>query len=477
MRKELDEELWKLERENVEDMAKLQKRLLDSSWTLLRRYGLPDEYRLTQSDLDDFDKARREPDKTKSVRMFRALEDNFKTYPPFWYYYGMSARESGDTDASRRCFGEFVRVWRPTLRRDPYRAEVAKYLANDLAESDAPPKEIFDQLKIMMDNTPRENWQNNLFAGMTYYSAGNPVAGIECAQINVDFDIERDISDVVLRSMNEWKLDAGLFADEIQSARIAIERSGKDRGGAIDESAERGLIAWLRGDDETSAELLSRCIGAAADPEDPAPYRILLNILESSPARTIPGLPEAIFLKKELEGLDASAGSSYARLLPIVERYASNGSERAVVFLGDMYLNGLGVPPDEKKAAKLFSGPAGAGNAIAQNALGYIYSGGEQRDDALAAEWFRKSAEQGFPEAQMRLGDMYSDGRGVGQKNLEDAYMWYYLAALNGETSAKQKLDELDGKGLLKSKSVSGATAKRAIQRAQQLFETQKSVN
>ena len=44
----LGDELWQLMKEDIEDCNELQVKLLDSSWILLRKYNLPDEYRLTQ---------------------------------------------------------------------------------------------------------------------------------------------------------------------------------------------------------------------------------------------------------------------------------------------------------------------------------------------------------------------------------------------------------------------------------------------
>ena len=73
--------MWQLRKEQIEDFDDLQRRLLNSSWSLLRKYRLPDEYRITQRDLADFSKAVQEQDKSRAVRMFKALEANFKAYP------------------------------------------------------------------------------------------------------------------------------------------------------------------------------------------------------------------------------------------------------------------------------------------------------------------------------------------------------------------------------------------------------------
>ena len=467
-----DDARWRMERENIEDCAALQKRLLDSSWTLLRRYNLPDEYRLTQSDLDDFDKAVRESDAGKKIRMFRALEPNFKTYAPFWYYYAASALSAGDDNTYRRCLAEFDRVWRPVLRQDPFKAEMAKYRAKELEESGAPKKDIIAQLDIIMENTPREN---NLFAGVMYYSAGDAQKGMECVSINVDFGAESDISGTALIDMKDGSLDASLFADKIQSMLISRQRGysdARENGGA---GAELGLIAWFRNDLASAARLMKDAISDTVGAADPAPYHALLNMIESMPdkraAKARAKLPDGNWLRKELGGMiGAVPETAYAALIPLVERYAAEGSGNARIFLGDMYMKGLGVSADVKKAAELFTGPAEEGSAYARGMLGVISEAQNGLKDE-AVQYYRASAEQGLTWAATRLGDLYRDGSGSAGKNLEDAYMWYWLAVLNGDPDAGAKIDDLEGKGILRMKSVNAATARRARERAQTIYD------
>ncbi|MDR1650233.1 MAG: sel1 repeat family protein [Synergistaceae bacterium] len=473
VREELEDELRKLERQNIEECAGLQKRLLDSSWTLLRRYSLPDEYRLTQSDLDDLGRAVSEPDRSKSVRMFRALEPHFEVYAPFWYYYGSAAQESKDANLARRCFDQFEKVWRPVLRQDPFRAEAAKYRAAALSDAGAPASQIIAQLNVVMENTPRENWMNNLYAGVMYYSAGEREKGMECVSLNLDFDVEREISETVLRSMEEGTLDPGTFADDVQPTLIAPLRGAAAAPGVTPEAAERGLIAWFRDDKVTAARLLSSAISGGAS-RDPVPYHAVLNMMETAEdvRSFFQDPPNAARLRGERDALAASAPKiAYEALLPIVERYAASGSTQAGIFLGDMYLKGLGVSKDVSEAARLFSKPAETGAAYAQAALGEIYSAeAGVKDEAKAAGYYRAAADQGLALAQVRLGDMYRDGSGV-ERNLEDAYMWYYLASLNKDPSAQSRLDDLDGRGLFKGREVSGATARRAKERARKIYE------
>ena len=55
-------------------------------------------------------------------------------------------------------------------------------------------------------------------------------------------------------------------------------------------------------------------------------------------------------------------------------------------------------------------------------------------------------AEQGDANAQYNLGYMYEQGRGL-QKNLREAYRWFYIAHSNGNHGATEKLKEITTRG------------------------------
>ena len=82
---------------------------------------------------------------------------------------------------------------------------------------------------------------------------------------------------------------------------------------------------------------------------------------------------------------------------------------------------------------------AEAGNADAQNNLGWIYSNGHgaPKDDQAAMKWFRLAAAQGNANSQLALGKIYRGGQGVAQDNVR-ALMWFNLAADKGNADAQQ---------------------------------------
>ena len=142
VREDIDRDLWRLKAEEISDMNEIQKQLLTSSWNLLNQYKLPDSARLVENAIKEFHQAVETQDVHQRLRMLRALEKDFRVYPPYWYYRAKAARESGDSEESRKCLDEFSGVWRPVLRQDPYMLEVCKFRIHELLSGDRPAAEI-----------------------------------------------------------------------------------------------------------------------------------------------------------------------------------------------------------------------------------------------------------------------------------------------------------------------------------------------
>ncbi|MPM54307.1 hypothetical protein SDC9_101085 [bioreactor metagenome] len=280
MHEELGDEIWRLQKEQLEDFDRLQRNLLSSSWSLLRKYRLPDEYRITQRDLEDFSKAVNEQDTNRAVRMFRALEQNFSAYPTFWFFYGRAAKKENNSELEEKCFREFDRVWRPVLRLDPYRLEAAKYKVESLLERHASRDEILEQLRVIRDNAPRENWNAKLFLGVMHFALGDKKQGIEFVEENILFDVEDSLSGLVLRSMRQDKLDTAQLGKEFQSVleEWIAEQEKLDNPAASaanteeQEQIEKGLIAYFNNRDEDVEKIFAPLVQA---PQNPVPLNVL----------------------------------------------------------------------------------------------------------------------------------------------------------------------------------------------------------
>jgi hypothetical protein len=113
----------------------------------------------------------------------------------------------------------------------------------------------------------------------------------------------------------------------------------------------------------------------------------------------------------------------------------------AMVRLGEMYREGLGVKLDKKKASQLFRTAADRGDAVAQTNLGALLHSEEKTEEAF--RYFVLAANQGFATAENNLGCCYRDGGGT-EVDLGKARYWFERAAAKGHETATRCLARLD---------------------------------
>ena len=509
LRVELDNSLWQLKKEEVFQFNELQKDLLDASWHLLDEYRgqLHDEYLIRQEDLSMLFRAQNASTPAQAVRMFERLRSSFSAYPPFWYFYGEAAYKDGDTEKALQCFDQFDKVWRPVLRRDPYRLQVAK--ERICLEQNIQPERIKDLLAIVKENTAPADWMDSLFYGAVAYAVGMKREGMNAVQGNIDFDIEKDISPVLLSSMETGKMNLAGLSQEIQDAVAAGEKS----------------VAAVAKNKTSAADIDGA--GIAKDLMKAQQYRNKHDEMIKTNTKSFYQILAPVF-REEAEKGDAQEQFLWGRMLYIglgvdqdkkgaaewYRKSAEQGLAVAQCTLGWMYANGYGVEKDPAEAVKWLRKAAEQGNAAAQFNLGLMYWNGEgvSRDSAEAVRWYRKAAEQGLAAAQNHLGRMYAidaigkgvakdsveavhwfrkaaeQGEATAQSNLgycyylgigvprdyEEAYVWYYLARMNGYENAQKKLDDLEEKGgFFSSAKLSPEAIFRARARAQQIYDKQ----
>ncbi len=128
-----------------------------------------------------------------------------------------------------------------------------------------------------------------------------------------------------------------------------------------------------------------------------------------------------------------------------LRRAADRGQPDAMLFLGDLYLNGLaGLSLDYTMAMHWFSNAVANGRISGLNSIGYLHEHGlgVPRNLQSAVESYRKAAEAGDARAQMNLGRMYLEGSGVGRDPVE-ARKWFELAVRHGELVAQHYIQEM----------------------------------
>jgi len=154
---------------------------------------------------------------------------------------------------------------------------------------------------------------------------------------------------------------------------------------------------------------------------------------------------------------------------------ATAGDANAQNNLGFLYADGRGVPKDDALAVAWYRKAAEQGHAGAQYNLNtmYAYGRGVTKDNTAAVAWLRKAAEQGHTTAQLNLGVRYQNGLGVPKDDIL-AYMWLHLGVSRSSGSlpdieAKMR-DDISSKLTPKQR----ADAQRIIREWQAAFEKRK---
>ena len=150
---------------------------------------------------------------------------------------------------------------------------------------------------------------------------------------------------------------------------------------------------------------------------------------------------------------DASAAyeaGDHAKAAQLFRPLAELGDPRAQNNLGNMYVNGDGVPRDYREAVKWLRLATDQSDAQAETTLGALYAEGNGVPQSYsdAAKWYRLAADQGFAVAQANLAVAYFRGRGV-PPDAAEAVKWFRLAAEQGYTPAQLALGAFyeDGQG------------------------------
>ena len=82
---------WELQKSAIEQLNALRRELFKASWKLADDYNYPDEYRLTEEQINRFNTILKDHNEIRKFERLETIKDKFEAFPPFWYYLGNSA--------------------------------------------------------------------------------------------------------------------------------------------------------------------------------------------------------------------------------------------------------------------------------------------------------------------------------------------------------------------------------------------------
>jgi hypothetical protein len=183
-RQELDDKMWQLEKGAIEQINDIQKSFLRNSWILMKKRDIPDSWRLTDSQLNEYVEILKDDNVERRLRRLGRVSKFFDAYPPYWYYLGVSSMEAKNKPNANDAFNKFNQIRRGFFREDNVytSALMNKILLFD-PENDT--EEIINLLNKMVNQSTKD-WRKNLFAALKYAECGHLKEAKELIQINID---------------------------------------------------------------------------------------------------------------------------------------------------------------------------------------------------------------------------------------------------------------------------------------------------
>lgn len=155
---------------------------------------------------------------------------------------------------------------------------------------------------------------------------------------------------------------------------------------------------------------------------------------------------------------------------------ARQGNADAQFQLGVLYMQGRGVSRDVQEGMRWFNAASAQGHELAAD---YLQLWSNELDNAtlggsIAVTWLKENARNWDLDSLFMLGQMFETGRGV-NKNLNEAGLWYRLAAEGGHKEARRRMDLMgQGKATTVASTATPKTASPATQ--QETITTGKAV-
>lgn len=105
---EREEQEWTLQRSAIEQFNALRRELFDTAWRLSDSYEFDDKYRLTESQISQYNSILMDSIPLRKYERLNSIKDNFEAYPPFWYYLANAAMDVVNVYNNETAFGDNI---------------------------------------------------------------------------------------------------------------------------------------------------------------------------------------------------------------------------------------------------------------------------------------------------------------------------------------------------------------------------------
>lgn len=195
----LEREIWKLDKTTIQAVNETRKTFLQVYWKLMQKYNIPDNWRLTEKQIQRAIDVFKEQDVEKKLRLLEGIQQDFAVFPPFWYELAQTSQKSGKFEQAFEIYGKIEQEHTAFFREDH---DFSSSLMNKVVLEKAIQKtqpELLQQLGIAV-NIPNDlklitanssdDWRKNLFAALQYLELNDYDTARALITKNIDMNQE-----------------------------------------------------------------------------------------------------------------------------------------------------------------------------------------------------------------------------------------------------------------------------------------------
>lgn len=208
-KRQLDRSIWELDKKAILSINDIRKDFLKSYWVIMRRYNIPDRWRITEKQMHQYMSILKDTDPGRKFRNLQRLENSFQAYPPFWYYLGQAAQDLHNHSYAIRAYQRLKSNQMGFFREDNIYAS-ALMNETSILDSSNSRRQILDNLKIINEQSPLD-YRKNIFSALWYMNYGEYDRAKERLRINVDNDKNTSINRQLIGNVYLKKNDERQF--------------------------------------------------------------------------------------------------------------------------------------------------------------------------------------------------------------------------------------------------------------------------
>ncbi len=169
--KEFDKSKWKLKKDVILELNTIRKEFLVTYWKLMKKYDIPDKWRITEKQLTRLVAILKEDDNDKKLRQLLRLKDELAVSPTYWYDLSLTAYQANNKEIVLDALKKYELLDDRLLRHN---SQYSLMLANKITYMNAGTQK--DEIRAILEKIQEIdplNPERKLFLAMEYELIGD----------------------------------------------------------------------------------------------------------------------------------------------------------------------------------------------------------------------------------------------------------------------------------------------------------------